>query len=468
MITEIRARDFGVRPGIGDVSSALRRLSWYAAGLSPGVRVIFERGEHIIAQNNTTHIYTVDPNTGLWGYYSTPLCFRFCVDLTLDFEGATFEHPGGYTTRAPSGAANYRNWLYPYPGMKFEDCRNVTVRNGTFIGGADNIIRGLDTTTGQLHAELESSGVYVLGGFNFKFINVHCHAFINDGFTFDGVERGSWHELSERIYMSRCSAFRNARNGLTLAECRRTLVEDSEFSDTGRTIYGGHSPVAGLDVEPDRTPIDGGFYPIRYRSGKHVLRRCTFRNNLLRSVVAVYQRIDTTVLEDCVLESDSTQDYDSELRAPGIEVRRCTITGKRPRFGHEPSSTFGDDGRRATVEDNVIIVNGPPVNGECTIDGARLDFRRNQVRCVQGLRAFSLACVDGSVIEENAFRTNGKWMGSIFAGTGGITFRNNSFATDLGPSDFNLSNVNDRCWVFLQPGSVVPTGSQLGPFCAIG
>jgi hypothetical protein len=101
-------------------------------------------------------------------------------------------------------------------------------------------------------------------------------------------------QASRHITMRECRSAFNARQGMTLAAIRGGLFEDCSFNYTGFTavnadgaapsltfdVYGGHSPQAGMDFEPDITEIAGqNSTMLDVRPGEVTFRRCRFVGN---------------------------------------------------------------------------------------------------------------------------------------------------------------------------------------------
>lgn len=346
MTTELRARDYGVTPSAADCAPGLRAMAQGAQAVPGPVRLVFEPGVHTIRDVVRTHVSVPDLVTGVPGYYSGPLTIRRMRGLTIEGEGARFVRPGGFTTSydEPDGHA----FAYPAPIIRLIDCRNVVVRGLELDGGGDSLSRGIDHSTGRPHTHLGAHGIALQGCRGVRIEQVEVDACTGDGIQIGGFNDTGEHRLSYDVRLADIIVRRASRNGLAITGARRVTVERSSFFDTGASAYGGHSPVAGIDVEPDRYPGDGGQVPVAEKSGAVTFREVRVESSrAIRAAVAHYERIDGVTWERCRLVSHAgAGEFDVDLAAPGTTVRDCTVVARRPLFAnvgrgpHEHTNRF--------------------------------------------------------------------------------------------------------------------------------
>lgn len=255
------------------------------------------------------------------------LMFESCDGLSIEGNGATISVEGDFRR----GAAGTRG----LSGLRMQNCRNVTVRNLELDGNVDQTTRAKGLGEGATHGlDFRSCSDVLIE-------NVYAHHFAADGLYIRDSARtnGAGRRLASRRFTVRNSRFRfNARQGLSVIQLRDALFEDCDFSytgfidDSGRTgPYGAHSPAAGVDVEPNGTPIHGDLMDVL--TGEILFRRCRMVGNYGAAFLASkYARghhfIERVRLERCHLECNQGESGGRDgfiFDAPGGEVTGCTL-----------------------------------------------------------------------------------------------------------------------------------------------
>jgi hypothetical protein len=391
------AREYVVREHVrlsgAYVGRELRELSAliaaeYAAD-PQAVRIIFP-------ENKTLRIQEKSELGTAYETLRTPLYFYGISDLTIDGEGATILQDAGEFTLG--------QYSLPWGGLRLEGCDDFAVSDFYYDGQANNLTRDPLVTEQQCH------GVYLGGCRRGTLQNVRVkdvagadaiilHYFVGAGWSTDTPIRAcSFIEATDCIFDGA------ARNNLSVTAAMDCGFERCAFINAGRHNYGGHSPVAGIDIEADRYPGDGGEYEPTERTGRIRITKCLISNNAQRSIVAYYQRHEDCTLEDSTIigPDDGVNEYETLLQAPGMIVRRNSFWGYGYGFGHsvEGSTYPGDDSRRSVFEDNIVMVRGGGRFG--IFGGQRCDVQRNFFG-TRGLGLFIVSVQDGSVVSNNTF-----------------------------------------------------------------
>jgi hypothetical protein len=255
------------------------------------------------------------------------LVFAGCNGLTIEGNGATI--------RIKGDIHRDRESVRSLAGLIFRDSRQVVVRNVDLAGGVERTTRGAEIR------EPPSHGLVFQTCFDVIIDGVTSRHFAGDGLYIR--ESSSLNSLGQRQasrrFTVRNSRFLfNARQGLSVIQLRGALFENCDFSYTGAidergTIgpYGSHSPGAGVDIEPNRTPMDST--PVDVFTGDIILRGCRLIGNAGSSLVAAkyaggVRFLDHVTVDSCMLECNDGvsggQDGFIFDVAGGI-VRNCTL-----------------------------------------------------------------------------------------------------------------------------------------------
>lgn len=255
------------------------------------------------------------------------LIFANCRALTLEGNGATIAVKGDF---ARDDAATHS-----LAGLRFQDCRQVIVRNLVLNGNVDRTTRSGKITESPSHGLVFQSCSDVL------IDGVNAHHFASDGMIIRDSKRTGLMgtRLASRQFTVRNSRFLfNARQGLSVTQLRGGLFENCDFSYTGfvdanGTVgpYGNHSPSAGVDVEPNNTPVHGDRMDVL--SGDLTFRNCRMIGNFGAAFLAAksirgMRFFDQVTLDGCQLECGDglTGGRDGFIfDAAGGSVLNCTL-----------------------------------------------------------------------------------------------------------------------------------------------
>ncbi|HEY9280015.1 MAG TPA: right-handed parallel beta-helix repeat-containing protein, partial [Eoetvoesiella sp.] len=178
--------------------------------------------------------------------------------------------------------------------------------------------------------------------------NLHIHHYCSDG-AYIGSYSGV---ISRHVNAKNCQFANNGRQGVSIIQLRYATFTNCDFRETGRTgLYGGHSPRAGVDIEPNvgvpkvddytgdikfencRFADNQGFqyvgtsyektpYPVTFVS-------CVFKETLGKSrnrVCDVLPATKLTRFEACRFENTPLfPSYSINKKANTTEVVRCTF-----------------------------------------------------------------------------------------------------------------------------------------------
>jgi hypothetical protein len=341
------------------------------------------------------------------------LTFDRCDGLTIEGNGATIAVKGDFhrDRQSTRGLA----------GLVFEDCKNVTLRNVELIG---NVSR---TTRLKSLSEAPSHGLIFGGCSDVSIDGITARHFAGDGLYIrhSRLPGPSGARAACRRFNVRNSRFLfNARQGLSVIQLRGGLFDNCDFSYTGyvdrrgtRGSYGSHSPSAGVDVEPNRTPLSAEAMDLL--TGDIMFRGCRMVGNGGSAFVACKAArgehfLELVRLEACHLECNDGRSGGRDgfiFDVPGGSVADCTlqmkdktaylgwhstskatfqfvrntVTGRTAKPGHsllEVRPTLG----APVIEDNRIIAIATQGRSSSAATGSRLFAVRNPNAIVRNNR----------------------------------------------------------------------------------
>jgi hypothetical protein len=331
-LAPFRPEDFGA-VGNGHLPLAQRTDDYDAFKAMVAAVNAAEGGCVLLGRNKTYWIGRYYGQSGV-----TDIPFSDCDGLLIEGNGATISVKGDFTRTSSS--------VHSLAGLRFEDCRNVVVRNvelngnvGDYPGwptqdvaiSSGSAVATVASTTGILVGQYlrasassgiqdattvasvdsatqltlsktatqtttvedvvfafgdvgASTGLDIRSVNNGLFENLYSHHFQTDGLI---IRETAQPDPEDRRLTCRNLSFRNcqfkfnARQGTTITQTRGCTFDNCDFSYSGwideaatRGPYGGHSPEAGIDVEPDISELSGG-------GGQLMDQRCgeiTFNN----------------------------------------------------------------------------------------------------------------------------------------------------------------------------------------------
>ncbi len=309
-------------------------------------------GQHIVAGNGIAD-----------------LNFSNCVGLMLDGNGSKLDFQGNFdravsTTRALA--------------LMFSGCSEVTIANLEIDGNVD-----LMTNT-SLSAEPASYGIALLASVDVVIDNVYLHHHSSDGiYIKDNGSNGANRTASRRVTLNNVRSCYNARQGMSVVQCRNLLAKNSTFSFTARSTgtYGTHSPGGGVDIEPNRSTATVAPDTMDVDTGNITFENCTFEENggsqFLCGGTLFY---DNVKFSRCTFKTGGGSTFGGDtiiLGASGLIMEDCDVdfgaAGSTKAFYVWPNAAniAGDmifRGNRFVGVAQMLRTNGAPT-GRITIDG---------------------------------------------------------------------------------------------------
>jgi len=213
----------------------------------PAGKTIFF-GQHIVSGNGVTN----------------PV-FQSCNGLTIEGNGCTILVQGGFNRAAQTTVT--------VSGLLFYDCTQVVVRNLTIDGNNTTITKSGGVNEGFAY------GVYFASCLQTTLENVYTVNWITDGVAYNISNVSNPCLACRDATMINCKSIGNARQGLSIIQLYGGTFLGCEFSNTGQTSYGNHSPTAGIDIEQDRTTATASPNQMDVNSGAMTFVSCVMSNN---------------------------------------------------------------------------------------------------------------------------------------------------------------------------------------------
>lgn len=336
--------------------------------------------------------------------------FERCSQLTIDGNGATIAVKGDFYRDQPSTRS--------LAGLVFEDCQNVTVRNLELNGNVNR------TTRASSLPEAPSHGLIFGGCSDVSIDQITARQFAGDGlYIRESLQErpGGIHAASRRFTVRNSRFLFNARQGVSVIQLRGGIFDNCDFSYTGyidaaQTLgpYGFHAPGAGVDVEPNQTPLTAK--PVDVLTGDILFRNCRMVGNygaaFLAGKFARGQRfLEQVNVDSCLLQCDQRLGgrYGFIFDVAGGQVTNCTlrmenrtayigwyrqsdanprfagntVSAKDPRPGHPVLEVRATRGA-PVIEDNRFVAESPTLGATAlswlvAIGNPNAILRRNQL-----------------------------------------------------------------------------------------
>lgn len=121
-------------------------------------------------------------------------------------------------------------------------------------------------------AETSSHGIITGASKDYEISDIKIHHFAGDGIYIGGSA-----QADENVLINNVVSSNNARQGLSIIQAANVKVTNSSFLYTGVTggAYPGHSPQAGVDIEPNIADFEGA----SSKTKNIVFENCVFENN---------------------------------------------------------------------------------------------------------------------------------------------------------------------------------------------
>lgn len=234
---------------------------------------------------------------------------RAKIDLKGDFQrGADWAGAGGHHY-------SYRRCVQP---LVFGACRDFRVE-GLEIDGHVEL-----TTRAPNLSETPGSGIYTYECSDYLIRNVYVHHLPTDGIYLGGSPR----HADRNAVLENVRSTHNARQGLSIIQLRGGSFISCRFEKTGQTdgSYGGHWPMAGVDVEPEHDVPE-----VDVRTGDLNFANCIFQDNNGDQFVSLGGRMveDVRLIGCTVDQGQSPYPYQLRLAVNGGLLNDCRLMLER-------------------------------------------------------------------------------------------------------------------------------------------
>jgi hypothetical protein len=233
----VSVKDFGaVGDGVTDDYNAIKNAVAALQAAGSGT-LFFPKGTYFINQ------YRIDGGPSANGIVSFAL--QNLNSVCISGYGAKLVMKGGWTRTADYSSSGFTFSYSNNIGFNFTNCTNLVIEGLEIDGGASTIVK-LAT------AEGDSYGVVLNGCTQVLLRDLNIHHYCTDGLRVDMSGPITAFKVSRQIHASNCRFNNNARQGMSIIHLRHATFTNCDFSFTGTTgTYGGHSPQAGVDIEPN-------------------------------------------------------------------------------------------------------------------------------------------------------------------------------------------------------------------------
>lgn len=377
--------------------------------------------------------------TGTNGLTVDDLRIAGCTGLVIDLNGSRIDIKGDFDRDAAT--------TYGLAGLFLSRCRFVVIRNGEIDGNFDQ------TTNSSGAAEPPSHGLRLGSCADVLLENLYIHHFASDGMLVRDAGAMPAREVCRRVTAINVRCRRNGRQGMSITALRGGLFMNCEFSWTGRVPgpYIGHSPQAGVDIEPDRDTTTADPDTMDFDTGDIQFIRCRFEGNRGSQIVAPggARRVDSVHFEGCTINVNggSTAGGDALIfgGAKGSLTRSTIDLGP-------------DVARKLYIGGNTSLLDADFAIRECHISGAGellrvlsypltgfIDVADNVFTCtrtgpstefvIEGASASNLRFIRNTVIiPKETFSTGKTGDFRIMVQLHGSRSEGNEFRTDLTPN----------------------------------
>jgi hypothetical protein len=207
----------------------------------------------------------------------TDFIFSNCNGLVIEGEGSTIQLKGGWVmTKDYNSGASWYSYARSI-NLAFDSCTNVTINNLFLNAGAATITKA----TG-LNSENNSNGIVIAGCNQISLNNVNVSYCCTDGLYVDATSNTGTlpRPITTNLFINNSVFTNNARQGCSIIQLRYATIVQSTFANTGLAgSFGAWAPAAGVDIEPNYTPLSGGSLAVSDYTGNINFIDCIFQNN---------------------------------------------------------------------------------------------------------------------------------------------------------------------------------------------
>lgn len=243
-----------------------------------------------------------------------------------------------------TGGYSYSNTGAVIP-MLISSSSDVTVRNLEIDGGVASTTRDANL------AEFGGHLILITNSENVHLQNLKVHHAQTDGIYIDGKSRN--------VTADQVESYNNARQGMSIIELHNGKFTNCTFRDTGRTgKYGGHSPQAGVDIEPHGAP--NSVFDITFEN-------CTFENNIGSQFVVSHPGTTANVfLKNCVFREIDGFHYAVIVNAKDVVFDSCIFDFRQgslyPLWQQNGTSAVIRNSHITSETNGIVAVTGSDTN----------------------------------------------------------------------------------------------------------
>jgi len=306
----LNVKDFGAKgDGVTDDYGALKRAFAALNEARTGV-LVFPPGRYYIKKYRIKLDQLDEENITL----------KNCSNVIIDLQGSEVRVNGaihrGADRKGKIGWISEINTVIP---INLVNCSNITIKNGTLIGEARLMTRDSGTVEGACH------GVRIANCHTITLDSLSINNFASDGLYIAGLytQDSKKYGVSTNIVLKNVSFKGNARQGMSIVGARDVRCTECSFTEMGNTggSYGGHSPMAGVDIEPtERPPVAGAM------TGEIYFENCKFGDNEgFNFVASSPYTTDTVYCKSCLFYSTGGPSREGKTRCKVNPVVRRAV-----------------------------------------------------------------------------------------------------------------------------------------------
>ena len=432
----VNVSDFGaVGDGVQDdyesIMRAVKSINTYGSGTLVFPKGVYRIDRHRIdAGNDKNNIENIT--------------FENLSCLSIQGNGATIDVDGDYTrtidyTYTDSKSKEHSYSYHNAVGLKFVNSSHITITHINLDGNADK-------TTKEASVEGTSHGLSFYGCKHVTLDKVYVHHYQADGLyvasnhkTIDGSQR---YFQSKHFTVKDSNFTNNARQGASLVQLRDAHFTHCIFSQTGKTGgYGGHAPMAGVDVEPNySTNVDDN-------TGDITFKNCTFSDNVgFEYIGSNAKSTPYPIYFDACTFSNTSRDSNNSAVVPAsaeTHFKNCTFdeVGLFPNFGLDYNASIKVDvfqsNFKSTMPSQRVLLTAYP-NVDLDVKYCSFDFNAT-TSSKETKRIYlqkSNATFENNTIFVSKAEHDGDSYNTKFLLQGGVQASGNQWQTDL-----NVSNT---------------------------
>lgn len=292
----INVKDFGAKgDGVTDDYLALKKAAGMLNQRGTGT-LLFPKGVYYLAPYHTKTNNIED------------IIIKNCKDINVIGEDAEIQINGNInrTTDATAGGRKRSsvNCLTPF---SFINCRGITFTGFSIDGNVDKALKDQGVVEGSGHL------IRFSGCSNVKVKSVNVHHGQTDGIYITG--------RSSNVLMEDVISSNNARQGMSVIELTGGRFINCKFINTGYTggKYGGHSPRAGVDIEPHTSKM--------VMVKDLLFQGCTFEGNMGGQFeIVIPNSTESVTLKNCIINAGkSSFKYQLILACKNAIVQDCQM-----------------------------------------------------------------------------------------------------------------------------------------------